>query len=326
MPGKGNLLQARHAESGGRRCRGLRQLAELLRRAAELSETEDHDGRLQVMQAVHDHPSANDAERAEAAHHIAVSHAGKGDHETAASWHDYTRQLPGATGAHHEVGQAHSQRHGAQSETHENPLHENSSAAHIQAHLDHADQHLSGGNHGESIARHSAIANHPNASSSQQAHAISQVGHGHAAAGDHETAGQWHRAAAQHSGAQPHHVQAAQDHHETHGQGSHVHGESSADDLRRHVQTAETHVNNGELARALEMLLALLNHGNADADTQAHALHLTARVHDANGDHATAAQHHRAAAEHSGARSEHRGHYDQHRNDHPDHHDQHAGT
>ena len=60
--------------------------------------------------------------------------------------------------------------------------------------------------------------------------------------------------------------------------------------------------------------------GNADADTQAHAFHLTARVHEANGDHAAAAQNHRAAAEHPGARPEHRERHEQHRNEHPDHH------
>jgi hypothetical protein len=312
---------AEQAESGGRGAGDeLRQLAELLREAAQLADAEDHDRRLVVMQALHDHPAANDAERAEAAHHIAISHAGKGDHETAAAWHGYARQLPGATSDHHEVAEAHSLRHGPKSETHENPLHENSSAAHIQAHLDHADQHLASGNHGESIARHTAIANHPNANSQQQAHAMSQAGHGHAATGDHETAGQWHRAAAQHPGAQDHHRQAAQDHHETHGQGSRVHAESSSDDLRRHVQRAEAHLNSGDMALALEILLLLLEHGNADADTQAHAFHLTARVHVANGDHAAAAKHHKAAAEHPGARAEHRDHHEQHRNSHPDHH------
>jgi hypothetical protein len=312
---------AEHVESGGRGTdEDVRRLVELLRQAAQLVDTEDHDRRLEIMQAVHDHPAANEAERAEAAHHIAVSHAGKGDHETAEKWHDYTRQLPGATSDHHEVGQAHSARHGSRSESHETPLHENSTAAHIQAHLDHADRHLDGGNHSDSIAAHSAIANHPNASHAQQAHATSQVGHAHAAQGNHEVAAQWHQAAAQHPGAQAHHIQAAQDHHQTHGAGSRVHGESSSEDLRRHVQRAEAHVDSGDLALALEILLALVSHGNADSDTQAHALHLTARVHAANGDHAAAAQHHRAAAEHPGARSEHRTHHEQHRSDYPDHH------
>jgi hypothetical protein len=318
MPSETFDTGAEQAESGGRGAGDeLRRLAELLREAAQLADAEDHDRRLEVMQAVHDHPAANDAERAEAAHHIAISHAGKGDHQTAAAWHGYARQLPGATSAHHEAADAHSARHG---ETHETPLHENSSAAHIQAHLDHADEHLASGNHGESIARHTAIANHPNATSAQQAHAMSQAGHGHAATGDHESAGQWHRAAAQHPGAQDHHRQAAQDHHETYGAGSRVHGESTSDDLRRHVQKAEAHLNSGELALALEILLLLMEHGNADADTQAHAFHLTARVHEANGDHAAAAHHHRAAAEHPGARSEHRAGHEQHRSEHPDHH------
>jgi len=322
MPAKETFdAGAEQAESGGRGAGDdLRQLAELLRVAAELVDSEDHDRRLEVMQAVHDHPAANDAERAEAAHHIAVSHAGKGDHETAAAWHGYARQLPGATSAHHEAADAHSLKHGSGSETHENPLHENSSAAHIQAHLDHADNHLAAGNHGESIALHTAIANHPNASSEQQAHAMSQVAHGHAALGDHETAGQWHRAAAEHPGAQEHHRKAAQDHHETHGQGSYVHGESSTEDLQRHLKTAEAYVDSGDLALALAILVLLHEHGNADADTQAHAHHLTARVHEANGDHAAAAQHHRIAAEHPGARPEHREHHEKHRNEHPEHH------
>jgi hypothetical protein len=238
---------AEQAESGGRGAGDeLRRLAELLRQAANLADSDDFDLLLEVMQALHDHPAANDSERAEAAHHIAKSHAGKGDHETAAAWHDYTRQLPGATSAHHDAADAHSLTHGARSETHENPLHENSSAAHVQAHLDHADQHLASGNHSESIARHTAVANHPNATGEQQAHAMSRVAHGHAALGDHETAGQWHRAAAQHPAATEQHRQAAQDHHETHGQGSYVHGESTTDDLRRHLQTAEGHVDRGE--------------------------------------------------------------------------------
>ena len=312
---------AEQAEAGGRgTAEEARQLAELLRLASELANSEDHDRRLEVMQSVHDHPAANDAERAEAAHHIAVSHAARGDHDTAAAWHGYARQLPGATSEHHEAAETHSLRHGAKSDTHENPLHENSSAAHIQAHLDQADQHLVGGNHSESIARHTAIANHPNATSEQQAHAMSQVGQAHAALGDHETAAQWHRAAAAHPGAQPQHIQAAQEHHETHGAGSHVHAESTTEDLRRHVQTAEGLVTAGDLARALEMLLLLVEHGNADGDTQAHALHLTAKAHEANGDHASAAQYHRAAAEHPSARAEHRSDHEQHRADHPDVH------
>ena len=72
MPAKETFdAGAEHAESGGRGSGDdLRRLVELLREAAQLSDGEDHDRRLEVMQAVHDHPAANDSERAEAAHPV----------------------------------------------------------------------------------------------------------------------------------------------------------------------------------------------------------------------------------------------------------------
>lgn len=312
---------AEEADGGDRRMsdEDRREFAELLRRALELLESDDHDQRAAAMQAVHDHPEANEGERAEAAHHIAVSHAARGDHDSAAAWHAYTRQLPGATSEHHEVGEQHAQRH-ATAQTHEHPLHDGSSATHIQAHLDHADQHLASGNHDEAIARHSAVANHPAATGAQQAHAMSQVAQAHAARGDHAAATEWHQAAAAHPDATDAHRRAAQEHHESHGAGSHVHGGSSSDDLRRLLQRAEEQAEYGDVRALLEILLAIIEHGNADGDTQAHATHLAARAYERDGDHQNAADHHRRAAEHSSARAEHREHYDRHRTEHQDHH------
>jgi hypothetical protein len=99
-----------------------------------------------------------------------------------------------------------------------------------------------------------------------------------------------------------------------------VHSGSSNEDLRRHVQRAETDLDSMDITELLEMLLAIIDHGSADGETQAQAHHLKARAHERAGDHEQAAHHHRQAAEHPSARAEHKEHHDRHKTDNPQHH------
>ena len=183
--------------------------------SAELSETEDHDGRLQVMQAVHDHPE----QRAERARRPITSPCRTPGRAITRRRRRGTTTPPAsrATGSHHEVGQAHSQRHGARrrrtrtccTRTRPPPTSRRTSTTPISTwpgeprRID------------RSPRRHRESSQQREQRPTPCPRPVTAT-----RAGDHETAGQWHQAAAQHPGAQPHHHKAAQDHHETHGQGS----------------------------------------------------------------------------------------------------------